>query len=261
MSTFDKLVPLLVDAIPQAIASMRLSSPICIVRIYYYDTHAPCTYLSLRTISASCRAEVLASKGQDGLDHLWASGEECGDGRIEIPPAPPKSKPDKELASLFGHIYELMCEDEDEEATMIRFGKTLCKVAKKLNALDWSKVCPKTEDFVIVPADGSASFRADVEDFIDSVPAARQAVLSAHGAIPKEWLNFDPRAAKAAFEAEEAAVLKAYQIEAEAKVRPVLLEAERAQQEKMKKGEACPKCGFAFGWNGAECSHCKYRNP
>jgi hypothetical protein len=37
-----------------------------------------------------------------------------------------------------------------------------------------------------------------------------------------------------------------------------LLDAERAHQDKVETGAACPKCGFAFGWNGAECSHCNY---
>ena len=169
--TLSSLVPLLVEAIPRAIASSRPSSPICIVRIYYYDTHAPCTYLSLRTISSACRTEVLASKGKDGLEHLWASGEQCGDGRIEIPPETPRSETDKEIATLFAKVYACLCEEDDEGEIMVQFGKALCKVAKKLNLLDWKKVCPTTDDFLVVPADGSAEFRADVEDFVESVPA------------------------------------------------------------------------------------------
>jgi hypothetical protein len=202
MRSFDKLVPLLVDAIPLAIASLRLVSPICIVRIYYYDTHAPCTYLSLRTISSACRKDVLKNQGKDGLDHLWASGNQCGDGRIDIPTEKSSSKADKELKSLFAEVYKRLCEAEDEEATMIRFGKMLCKVAKKLNAVDWQEVCPTTDDFAIVPADGTTEFRADVEDFIDSVPAARKSALIARGAVPKDWLSFDPKAAKEAYEKE-----------------------------------------------------------
>jgi hypothetical protein len=34
--------------------------------------------------------------------------------------------------------------------------------------------------------------------------------------------------------------------------------AEGAQQEKLKQGRACPKCGFSYSWNGAECGHCHY---
>lgn len=183
MKTLDDLVPLLVDAIPQAIASLKLKKPICIVRIYFYDTHAPCTYLSLRTVSADCRAQVLASKGRDAPFSIWSSGEECGDGNIDLPADPPASKTDKKIASLFEQAYELLCEDEDEPSeSMVAFRTMLRKVAAKLNALDWKKFCPVTDDFVVVPADGSMHFGGeDYEDMVESIPRKRLELLRSRG--------------------------------------------------------------------------------
>lgn len=62
---FQSLVAKLVDAIPQAIGSLKVTKPICCVRVEYYDTHAPCAYLTLRTISADLRAKFLEEEGRD----------------------------------------------------------------------------------------------------------------------------------------------------------------------------------------------------
>ena len=65
MTAFDNLAPMLLQAIPDEVRQMKLAKPLAILRIYYYDTHAPCTYLTMRTISSECRSEVVASKGQN----------------------------------------------------------------------------------------------------------------------------------------------------------------------------------------------------
>jgi hypothetical protein len=187
MPPFDKLVPLLVDAIPQAVASLKLTKPICIVRIYFYDTHASCTYLSLRTVSVECRDQVLASKGKDAPYYIWGSGENCGDGTIDLPPEKPTSKLDKQIAALFEQVYEFLSEDDHEEENMIPFRQMVRQVAAKLNRIDWNPYCKVTDDFVVVPADGSMSFCGeDYEDLVESVPADRVALLHARGLLEGE---------------------------------------------------------------------------
>jgi hypothetical protein len=184
MASFDQLVPLLVDAIPKAVSALKLKKPVCIVRIYYYDTHAPCTYLSLRTVSAECRDQVVAAKGRNAPFYLWSSGEDCGDGTVGLPPEKPAGKPDKQIAALFEKVYDLLCEDEDEY--MDPFREMLRQVAAKLNALDWSKVCKVTDDFVVAPADGSMHFGDDYEDLVASVPEERLELLRSRGFLGPE---------------------------------------------------------------------------
>jgi hypothetical protein len=187
MPPFDKLVPLLVDAIPQAVASLKLTKPICIVRIYFYDTHAPCTYFSLRTVSVECRDQVLASKGEDAPYYIWGSGEDCGDGTVYLPPEQPSSKSDKQIAALFEQVYEFLSEDDHEEENIIEFRQFVREVAAKLNGIDWNPFCKVSDDFVVVPADGSMAFGGeDYLDLIESVPAERVELLRARGLLEGE---------------------------------------------------------------------------
>lgn len=176
MAPFAPLVPLLVKAIPLAVSSLRPKKPLAIVRVYFYDTHAPCTYLLLRTVSAECRADVLATRGAEGPFYLWGSGEDAGDGEVIIPPEEPSTPADQKIASLFEQIYELLGEDEEENMPVFR--EMLREVCRTLNVLDWTRICPVTDDFVVVPADGSMFFGGDDgEDILECVPAERVALL------------------------------------------------------------------------------------
>ena len=178
MNVFERLAPLLVAAIPQAVASLKLGKPICAVRIYYYDSHAPSTYLLLRTVSAERRDQIVASKGRDAPFTLWSSGEDCGDGQVELPTDPPRRE-DKLIAQLFAEVYDQLCGDEDdaEEQTMIAFRAMLQQVSRELNVRDWYRCCPVTDDFIVAPADGSQHFADDYEDLAQGVPPERLELL------------------------------------------------------------------------------------
>jgi hypothetical protein len=173
---FSKLEPLLVTAIPKAMAGQKVPQPICILRLYYYDTHAPCTYLLLRTISKKLRAKILKD---DGLDTLWSPGEDPGEGQIIFPDEPPL-KDQMPIAKLFEQVYELL--SESEEDNMPKFQQMLRKVCMKLNGISWSQHCEVTEDFVVAPGDGSRFFGGDEDDtdVIASVPADKLETLRSY---------------------------------------------------------------------------------
>ncbi len=182
MDVFETLEPLLVAAIPPAIAAMKRTKPICCVRLYYYDPHAPCAYLTLKTISADCRAKVVSDKGRSAPFHLWSAGEECGDGMVELPSDPPANKAEKQLAKWFAKVYGQLEEDEDEAMPPLR--AMLQRVAAQLNSMDWKSVCAVTDDFVVVPADGSQFFGGeDYEELVASVPAERLDLLRSRGLL------------------------------------------------------------------------------
>src|SRR5687768_4379251 len=99
---FDAIQPLLVDAIPKVVGSVKYDEPLCIVRVYYYDTHAPCTYLDFRCVSVRQRQQAITNKGKGALEYLWGPGEECGTRpKVSIPSDPDQSRIARTL-NLFG---------------------------------------------------------------------------------------------------------------------------------------------------------------
>jgi hypothetical protein len=242
MEALKTLVPLLVDAIPLAIASLNLTKPICILRIVYYDTHAPFTYLNLRWFTSETRSQSVADNDPYCF---WGDG---GDGEISLPPEKPASKTDKQIASLFKAVYELLCEDDHEEENMVRFRQVIRDVSKQLNTLDWSKICAVTDDFVVLPADGSMCFGGEEIEDIQTIPTDRLDLLKSRGLVPMEW--FDPVAAKAAYEQE--------MFDSEARGRQEKIDQRSRDAEHKNKGNMpCPQCGKPLRSNQArQCFSC-----
>ncbi|MDB5340875.1 MAG: hypothetical protein JWN70_6494 [Planctomycetaceae bacterium] len=204
MHPFDKIYCLLIEMIPELIGSFQYPEPLCIARAYYYDTHAPCTYLDVRCVSVTQRQQVLEKKQNqpDGARfYLWSPGEECGT-RLGVPiPEDPETRsmpqalkdfirwntPDAQIKRLFATVHKLL--DVDSHLYMQEFRKTLQLVTMKLNELDWSEVCEVSDDFVIAPADGSRFFARDADDLEGGIPAARLGLLQSRGFLgPSERL-------------------------------------------------------------------------
>lgn len=239
--TLSSLVPLLVDAIPQAIAGLKPSSPLCMIRIRYYDTHAPCTYLSVETVTAERRAAVVNEKGSEAPFVLWGLDEQCRDDDVMVPSEVPTGKAEKEIATLFEKVYDALV--AHEEKNMVPFRKMLWELARKLNTADWKKVAATTDDFVVVPADGSGFFRDDFNDIFKSIPAVRLNLLASRGFLPEEWSRFDPKTAEAAYEAEQAAA--------------ILRDLEKPGM--VRCGNT--KCGKAVPKEARRCPHCQGPGP
>ena len=178
---FKRLEPLLIDAIPKAVKAESINQPVCTLRVYYYDTHAPCTYLLLRAMSAQRRAQLLEEKGQSALYYLWAANEEGCDGPEIALDGPPT------VAELFAQVYDLLCESEEQH--MPPFRALLQRVSLALNRQDWKGACPVTDDFVVIPADGSRFFCDEYNDIASSVPAERLELLRSRERLGpgKDW--------------------------------------------------------------------------
>jgi hypothetical protein len=86
---------------------------------------------------------------------------------------------DNQIAKLLASIYRFL--DEDEISGMKMFRGALQSVTLKLNQLDWQQVCEVTDDFVIVPADGSMHFHDDEGDLAGGVPSERLGLLQSRG--------------------------------------------------------------------------------
>ena len=183
---FEDLQPLLVDAIPRSLSEATPSLRTCVVRVYYFDTHAPCTYLELRTVSESLREQLISTRGKAARYFLWSSAECCSDGpdpEVSLGLEPHASE---DVVAGFAQIYSLLCQNED--TYMKRFRDMLHLVAFRLNQLDWSAFLNVTEDFVVVPADGSQffanEFATDVYECRKSIPRKKRKLLKARHLFP-----------------------------------------------------------------------------
>ena len=78
-NVFHTLAPILAEAIPKAAASGKQSEPLCRLCVYYYDTHAPYTYLRLVPATEKWRAEVLSKHGDRTTEYFWSPGRDEGD--------------------------------------------------------------------------------------------------------------------------------------------------------------------------------------
>lgn len=202
-SPFDQIYRSLIAAIPDVIESFTYPEPLCLVRVYYYDSHAPSTYLDFRCVSVRERQEVLKKqqhKPSGPLYYLWAAGEECGTSLPATIPENPESSsgilagwnlysmnPDKQIKGLFAEVNSLL--DQDSNLYMTEFRKTLQRVTLKLNELDWKQICEVSDDFVIIPADGSRFFGRDEDDIEQGMPAERLKLLQSRGFLgPPESL-------------------------------------------------------------------------
>jgi hypothetical protein len=181
---FKELVPLLINAIPDALSTRRLPETICCLRIYYYDTHAPCTYLTLSVMTERHRKQLLDTKGRDALFYLWSAGELDGDNireRVDVNGPPP-------ITAMFKKVYKRLCSDHGE-LSMLHFRKVVHKVAYALNEKNWAGRFPVTDDFVFVAADGSQAFADQYVDLIKSIPPDRLNLLRDRGLLgpDREW--------------------------------------------------------------------------
>ena len=68
-------------------------------------------------------------------------------------------------------------------------------VGRGLNRKDWGTICPVTDDFVFVPADGSGYFGNHYDDIVQSVPADRLALLRSRGLGPRPMTGRPERSA------------------------------------------------------------------
>lgn len=174
---FDQLVPLLAGAIPAAVKSLDVQQPTWCLSIRYFDTHAPSTYLELVGKSEASRTKRMEA---DESWELWSPGatEEDRSFAADMPGAPPRSPEEERIQSIFKLVYAFLCDTDG--ADMVPFRKALFQVTQKLNRLKWGDILPVTDDFVVVPGDGSAHF-CDDADLTEGIPADRLRLLKSRG--------------------------------------------------------------------------------
>ena len=134
---FAKLGTRLQTAIPKAVARAAVPTPLWSVRLYYYDTHAPCAYFYLGTLSTAQRDKIMSKRGLKAPYYLWASADASMDGPrgLCLPSDLPLSWSEFRIGMLFSKVYKLLGDDDVDY--MIPYRAMVQQVARKLNASCW----------------------------------------------------------------------------------------------------------------------------
>jgi hypothetical protein len=175
----------LVTSIPPRVKAVRLREPVYCLRIWFYGTDAVggrTPSLTLKT--DSLRQKVLKDKGKRAPHYLWCADEcEDGDGVIHA------TITDAAVSRLCRDWYhQLPGSSLSDDSSLVPLRETIQRVAAALNRLDWQPYAPVTDDFVVIPADGSHSFCDDYAEMIASVPPARLDLLRSRSFLgTDEW--------------------------------------------------------------------------
>ena len=159
----NELTKLLATEIPLWFDGHEVEEPVCCLRIYYFDTHAPFGHLIIRAIYAAER-DALYDEADDFFDAFWNPAHWFGSGpEIYIGQEEPS---DWRSEQLLSELYAELGSDSHME----RYQMAIAKVCRALNQFDWAKMFSVTDDFSVVMADGSC-FRDDFDqDLVDSLP-------------------------------------------------------------------------------------------
>lgn len=179
INTYETLECALMDEIPKAVKNACRDEIFYCLRIYYDGTDTPREDFAtrLRLLKQDHRQACLASGSEPAWVLYLADETDCEEH------GPDLSLADSEqIRGLCGRVYQRMCEDELFHLKQLR--RTVQRVAKKLNCLDWSPYCKVTDDFIVYAADGSHTFCDDFVEMARSVPLRRILMLRFRKLIP-----------------------------------------------------------------------------
>jgi len=241
----------LVSSAPEMVRKLRIQAPSYCLFIWYQDTstdeYAPELGVAPVELRDACLSGNYRDKlGNDAKTSIWLPQQSIAK---PFPGYPFPTRFCADLSAASNECYSILLTAEgdyaDDGECLMPFRTALHEAARELNAYDWSEILPHADDFIVVAVDYIGYWL--VQDMIASIPEKKLAALTARGLIPQEWFQRDVKAEKAAREAEEAAMKRFLQAKAD-----------HSRQGKVQEGVECPWCGLSSGWNGEQCSECKY---
>ncbi|MEO1527884.1 MAG: hypothetical protein AAFX06_20830 [Planctomycetota bacterium] len=158
-----ELISLLSKEAPLWFEGLEMVEPVCCLRVYYFDSHAPYGHLIVRTVYESER-NALYEESEDFFDEFWNPSHWFGSGP-EVYIGQEKES-EWRVEQLLAELYIELGDD----SLMERYRAAIGKICRLLNKVPWRNLFPVTDDFVIVMADGSC-FLDDVDqDLVESLP-------------------------------------------------------------------------------------------
>ena len=126
----------------------------------------------------------LLPKSHRDVRYIWVLPEIETFGPVT---APKTARVNKRCNAVYRYLTDGYS-DQDEFELLIPFRKMIYRVCRQLNAWDWTKILPVTDDFTVVASDWSTGAHIK-DDAKASVPAAQQRKLSKKGF----FFNQDPQ--------------------------------------------------------------------
>lgn len=159
---------------------LRIDSPLCRLKFWYYDTCAPSCYLLGDALRAADRERIVATEGINAGDQLWD-----GSGPIEISVGLSDDSP---CTSVLAKAYNAMCMDASElhaaglpESAAYMSRWLAQSLSRYLNEPGWDTVCPVTDDFIVYAQNGTDYGCDCYEDIVASVPSEKLDLLRSRG--------------------------------------------------------------------------------
>ncbi|MFN7735297.1 MAG: hypothetical protein ACK5O8_04210, partial [Pirellula sp.] len=143
-------VPALADEVLAAAMRLRISSPMFRLKLWYYDTHAPCCYFLAHGLTVAERDDILRYDGINAGYNIW---DQTGSIEFDIGDLSERETPSK---PFMAKAYEFMSMDRsarnaagltDDALVISRL--IAQRLSWHLNQLSWQNVCNVTDDFIV----------------------------------------------------------------------------------------------------------------
>ncbi len=160
----EPLIPVLVKEITDHLSTIARDVTLCRLKMWYYDTCAPCCYYLGDALTEEDREKYLAESGKDALYEIW-EGERTFDFGIG-------ETPNSQSFDLLASVYRMMSSDDLGEFKRGHVARRsiVHKVAMQLNSIDLTCFCCVTDDFIAYAQNGTDDGIDTYEDLIESVP-------------------------------------------------------------------------------------------
>jgi hypothetical protein len=180
----------LVTHTPDAVAGLKVTEPAYAVFLWYDDSSTlpiqicPDFGVGTEAVRAACAEEYEGDRPSIN-DCVWRPmqemEDEVADGRFN----------DKAFATRCQQAYKLMwaanttgkpLDEKGDAVLLLPFRTMMHRVARRLNAIDWSGIVKPTDDYVVVATERIGYWL--VEDMAASIPAEKLALLKKRRRFP-----------------------------------------------------------------------------
>jgi len=158
------------------------------MRLFFYDNHAPCFYLSLQVVPVKVHDYIVQNQRDVDISYyLFEPGCRAGFELRELIPNNPEGEPKTALAQTMQKIEGL---DVNTHHKMVMLRDCLHRVCFAINTSDYDLPFATSPTFFIAPADGSQFFADYPEvDIVRSIRFANVAQMVTDGLLETDTVD------------------------------------------------------------------------
>jgi hypothetical protein len=170
----------LVEHIPLAVKERKAKSPLYAILLTYCGEDITSGWPQRIYLMPELHREQVQKEHPDEVLYRTWFTNELDDAGFDIPPCDAAAS--GELQTRAQQALELAQQKASFNYDELR--KLLCRVASRLNQLEWPAICPVSEDFVVTAVDDHGENNPLI-DWKASIPAAKLRRLQKVGILPK----------------------------------------------------------------------------